>query len=208
MLLVSVLLNFAVRTNPAAASERNRAMLFRAVRKGFLGQVKTLLSHGSDFNLVESRDKKGYTALHWACIKGHTDIVRFLIEAGADQNSVNNLGSSPLLLAAWKGHDEVVLVLLAAKSASNIIDQPNSVGLTPLMQASNHNKLRVCEYLLLHGADTTLRDQNGKSALNFATDSGIQDLLKGERAPSDSAAATYTAALQGIDYTQTLNHEL
>jgi ankyrin repeat protein len=58
--------------------------------------VKICFEAGNDVNLV---DTNGYTALHGAAHRGSTDIVRFLVEKGANLNAVNALGWTPWLIA-------------------------------------------------------------------------------------------------------------
>ena len=56
---------------------------------------------------IGSRDANGYTALHYAALNGHKEVVGLLLSYEASCNSVDEAGSSPLHLAAWAGHSEV-----------------------------------------------------------------------------------------------------
>ena len=56
---------------------------------------------------IGSRDANGYTALHYAALNGHKEVVSLLLSYEASCNSVDEAGSSPLHLAAWAGHAEV-----------------------------------------------------------------------------------------------------
>lgn len=55
----------------------------------------------------------GYNALTGAVASGHTSIVKWLLESGADANYRYASGYSPLLTAAANGHLEIVKMLLA-----------------------------------------------------------------------------------------------
>ena len=59
-------------------------------------------------------DIYGATAMMWASIDGHTEIVNALLAAGADVSATNNFGRTPLMLASIDGHTETVNTLLAA----------------------------------------------------------------------------------------------
>jgi len=61
-----------------------RADLFKAVECGNLGLVRDLLA--SDPALAKVKDEQGATALHYAALNGHREIVRLLQENGADIN--------------------------------------------------------------------------------------------------------------------------
>jgi hypothetical protein len=52
------------------------------------------------------------TLLLWAAEHGHTDLVRFLLDHGADIEDRADEGESPLMLAAFGGHRDTVQVLL------------------------------------------------------------------------------------------------
>jgi ankyrin repeat protein len=47
--------------------------------------------------------------------------VKLLLEKGADVESKNSIGQTPLLSAAWNGHEAVVKLLLE-KGAENLLD--------------------------------------------------------------------------------------
>ena len=55
--------------------------------------------------------------MHVACEEGYADVVRHLIECGADKDKArSDDGATPLLLASLEGHLEVVRTLLEASS--------------------------------------------------------------------------------------------
>ena len=68
----------------------------------------------------------GSGALHEACCNGRLDVVRILIESGANVNErgIRRDGKSPLMLATEQGHEEIVEVLKAhATSEQRVIDK-------------------------------------------------------------------------------------
>ncbi|CAE7354943.1 AKT1 [Symbiodinium pilosum] len=58
--------------------------------------IEELLQRPQDPNLL---DGEGYAALHVACRQGHIENVKLLLEAGADQNSIDRFGQFALNLA-------------------------------------------------------------------------------------------------------------
>ena len=54
----------------------------------------------------------GETVLHFLAIENYTEAVRFLAQAGADVNTKNKFGDTPLISAAQLGHEEMVRILL------------------------------------------------------------------------------------------------
>ena len=78
---------------------------------------RVLARQHADVNAREQR--YGDTALMWAAVAGHADVVRLLIEAGADVRAVDDEGVTALHLARAKGHTEVANALLAAGANPN-----------------------------------------------------------------------------------------
>ena len=64
-------------------------------------------------SILELEDKQGKTALHLACAKGHTTVVRLLLQFGADANHKEvNSGFTPLHFAVVQGHLDILQALL------------------------------------------------------------------------------------------------
>jgi outer membrane protein assembly factor BamB len=104
MRLAFVLLLLAQPTNDPEA-------LFEAARTGNRAAVLHLLDSGVDVNAAT---RYGVTALGFAADKGHLDIVRLLVERGANVNVTDSFyGSRPIDFARRGGHPEVVAFLQA-----------------------------------------------------------------------------------------------
>ena len=71
--------------------------------------AKTLLAHGINVN---QPGEEGYTPLHQACSFGHKEIVRLLLENGAD-TFARTVGDLPFTKARLGGHDEICELLRA-----------------------------------------------------------------------------------------------
>ena len=77
---------------------------------GDLAGVSRALQQGANVN---ARDEYNNTALHWAAQWGHADVVKRLLEAGADIESPGSGGGlTPLAIAASHDHYEVAKTLL------------------------------------------------------------------------------------------------
>ena len=57
---------------------------------------------------MKATDKEGLTALCWACLKGHLNIVKSLLERDSDIDHEDKNGRTPLDLAAFFGDPQVV----------------------------------------------------------------------------------------------------
>ena len=73
-------------------------------------RVRTLLNAGADVNSRLSMT--GDTALHWAAYYGSIDIIKLLLEKGADVNAINGSRETPLNRAARGNHVDIINFLL------------------------------------------------------------------------------------------------
>jgi hypothetical protein len=81
-----------------------------AARKGDAATVKAFLDKGVDVN---TKTRYGATALSYACDKGHTEVVRLLLERGANPDVKDTFyGATPMGWAAPKGFTEIVGLLI------------------------------------------------------------------------------------------------
>ena len=111
---------------------------------------------------VESRTVKDESPLMLAALRGHLELVKKLIDRGAD---VNKTGWTPLHYAATNGHLEIINLLLE-KHAYIDAESPN--GTTPLMMAAHYGSAAGVKLLLEAGADASLKNQLGMTAIDFA----------------------------------------
>jgi ankyrin repeat protein len=113
--------------------------------------VKALLDRGATPSIA-SRDQ-AFTPLHSAVATdagaSDTDIVRLLLEAGADPNAKSREGGTPLHTAAFTGDRESAELLLAYGADPNATD---AKGHTPLDLARDRKNIEVAA--LLHHAIT------------------------------------------------------
>ena len=92
------------------------------------------------------------TALHLAAYYSSPEVVKVLVEAGADVNAVDSTKNSALHRATYKNPD-VVPVLLEAGAKVNLL---NAADHSPLFFAAGHNNNSIVEPLLAAGADPLL----------------------------------------------------
>ena len=59
---------------------------------------------------LSTTDREGMTALGWACLNGHLQCVRSLLERGSDIEHSDRNGRTPLDLATFYGDAQVVSV--------------------------------------------------------------------------------------------------
>lgn len=88
----------------------NAPALFGAAEEGDAAGVARLLASGASVD--ERLSKGGETPLMRAAARGHEEVVRALLDAGADACAHRADGFTPLILAVFFGHEGVVRLLV------------------------------------------------------------------------------------------------
>ena len=96
---------------------------------------------------LDHRDTNAYdlTALDWAARNGHEDVVKLLLDRGAEVNAKDANGWTALHLATRQGHKGVVLLLLGRGSD---VGAKTSRGSTPLDLATTIGYMSIVDVLL------------------------------------------------------------
>jgi len=131
---------------------------------------------------VNERDDEGQTPLYWAVERGREDVVRTLLEKGADINAVDACGMSPLIRACAQCcvHVNTRMVKLLIENGA-AVESKDADGMTALHHASREGHTEIVSLLLKRGARVRDRDRSGDNALDIAEQfSKIQviDLLR------------------------------
>lgn len=155
----------------AVEPERGDTGLILALRENAMMAFDVLLNtEGID---IERRARNGDTALMIASYHGNKPAVEALLAKGAE---VNRQGWTALHYAAANGHNEIVQLLLN-KSAYIDAESPNKT--TPIMMAAWGGHILTVKLLLDEGADATLKNELGMSAIDFAEKRGHLDIVEG-----------------------------
>ncbi|MFO0626637.1 MAG: ankyrin repeat domain-containing protein [Polyangiales bacterium] len=152
-----------------------RTALYEAAKYGHVAAVNLLLDRGADPNVREN--STGFTPLHVAAERHHLAVIRVLLARGAEVNALNQLHQTPLWQASWQpeqGDDAVARLLLAAGAATEVHDV---VGATPLMKAARHHLRPFVLALLDAGANPNATDDEGYTAMDWATAGGHGDVV-------------------------------
>eukprot|EP00752_Nemacystus_decipiens_P008626 g7703.t1 len=140
--------------------------LMLAAAEGELPAVETLLSASADVHHHSPVD--GYTALHDAAVEGHDEILAALLRSGADKNSLDSEGRTPLAVAAANDHLAAVEILLAAGTDLTIRTTDDD-HYSAFDTAAMWGHARVVEAFLRLGQDArALNAETGMNALHVA----------------------------------------
>jgi ankyrin repeat protein len=142
--------------------------LLQAASEGNLREVRVALKFGSFLN---ARDKGSKTPLMLACINNHYEVVKELLNKGADYDLKTSDGDrSALLWSVFMNNIKIVTLLLSYGADVNEI---NRRGDTPLIIASYMGHVEMLFYLINEGADIHHKTVNKLfTALHFAAFKG------------------------------------
>jgi ankyrin repeat protein len=153
-------------TAAVIAEAVGKISLLEAAALGRSADVSRLLSEGAD---IAQRSSDGFTSLHYAAFFAHIELVKVLLEAGADPAAVANnpMKVQPLHSAAAARLVDAVELLLDAGAP---VDATQEQGFTALHAAAHSGDVVMGRLLLGRGADPALATDAGKTAFDLATE--------------------------------------
>ncbi len=107
-----------------------------------LDLVALFIKRGADVNIG--------MPLYLSIFHNQIEVVRLLLEGGADVNAIDDTGVTPLHLAAYHGRLKIAQLLLERGARINERDNNNK---TPLIWAIENNQLEVTQLLIEAGAN-------------------------------------------------------
>jgi len=169
------------------STDLHSAALLEAVKRQDAEGVRRAIAGGARTNLQEKDTQR--TPLMLACLDGHADIVRLLLDAQADPHEHTKRDEYPLTNAVVRGHTEAVRALLEAGAETTLQYEPRSVPsgkhncvipsrFSPLADAVAGGHAEITELLLAAGADPNAVSRHGDSPLLAAVTSRHFDLAR------------------------------
>jgi FOG: Ankyrin repeat len=130
---------------------------------------------------LHCKNALGLTPLLVACERDNLNIVKLLLsKAGADMiNTVDKDGRSPLAIASFCGCLDVLDYLLGTDhvDSSSLVNRKDSNGCTPIWLAARTGNVQVVRKLIHAGADATIPNNAGLSAMDVAEKYQKQQVL-------------------------------
>nr|XP_048298347.1 ankyrin repeat and KH domain-containing protein 1 isoform X9 [Myodes glareolus] len=168
--IVKVLLNEGA--NIEDHNENGHTPLMEAASAGHVEVARVLLDHGAGINTHSNEFKE--SALTLACYKGHLDMVRFLLEAGADQEHKTDEMHTALMEACMDGHVEVARLLLDSGAQVNM---PADSFESPLTLAACGGHVELAALLIERGANLEEVNDEGYTPLMEAAREGHEEMV-------------------------------
>ena len=158
--------------------------------------IRTLLDAGANPNALVNNTPRGRmregsprivfaTALMRAAFAADLELVKLLLERGADPTIVSRDGETMVSAAAGlafihgyhrgKSPEERLQVVKLSVQLGNDVNQADDYGITPLMAAGNYGDVAIVQYLIDAGADLSAHDLGKKNDGAFG--SSVEPLM-------------------------------
>lgn len=151
----------------------DQTAIHAAVIGGHLSVLHVLIQSGGNIHTVDSRLNSPFI---YACEHNHMEIVHYLVQAGSFLDVKGEDGMTCLHMAAKGGHIELMEFLLSTRKVQ--VNVQDDGGWTPIIWAAEHRNVAAVKFLIAHGADPTLKDNEENTGLHWAAFSGSVEIAE------------------------------
>jgi uncharacterized protein len=144
-----------------------------------------LLEKGADVNVAGMSGKvENQTVLYLAVVRGRENLVEKLLAKGANPNIADSGGATPLTEACVGANVKPNIVKMLLDKGANPNMPENLSGAHSLIwiasnkDVSSDKRIEVAKMLLAKGADKSLKDKKGRTALDWAKQSDNKDVAE------------------------------
>ena len=150
-------------------------------------KVEEALEDGADINVQDG--KSGQTPLMAAVLRGKVEIVKFLLEKGADVTIGEHNGYTPAHGAGFQGRKEIMQIL-HQHGDIDVIHDVHEDGYLPFHRACWGGEPRhteTVEYLLDIGVHVNVTNEEGVACIDMTRNAATMELLlaRGSKPPED-----------------------
>jgi ankyrin repeat protein len=149
--------------------------VFAGSALGLADRVRSLVA--ADPALARAHGPDGHTPLGLAAFFGHREVVKLLLEAGADANarSRNAMRVAPIHAAA-AAHDVAIVRLLVEAGAD--VNAAQEKGFVALHEAASEGDMELIRVLVEAGARIDALTEDGRSAEDLAREKGRDEAVR------------------------------
>lgn len=161
---------------PSLADENDpvgMTLLMIASQNGNKPAVEMLVRKDADLHRCEAIS--GHSALLIASKYGHYEIVKHLIDEGADPEIRDKFGFTPILMAITENRIDVLATLLGY---GVLLERRDDNYDTPILAAIRCNNLDAVRMLISAGSDLTVKTKDDKSIFSLADELKNEDIIK------------------------------
>lgn len=125
---------------------------------------------------IDSQDEYGNTLLLLACQYRCEDLVRIMLNKGADANAVNSSGACCLHFACYRESASIGVAKILLKSGADPDVAESTFGCTPLHYCAGTGDIDFCKLLLSYGAQIGALDYYNYTCVDYASEAGMTEV--------------------------------
>jgi GTPase SAR1 family protein len=126
-------------------------------------------------NGIDSKDEFGNTVLLLACQYKHEDLVRILLDKGANPNALNFSGACCLHFACYRESLSLPIAKILLENGATPDIAETSFGCTPLHYCAGNGDFKLSELVLSYGAQINAVDSYGYTCVDYALELGFKE---------------------------------
>ncbi|KAF3363139.1 hypothetical protein PHSC3_000325 [Chlamydiales bacterium STE3] len=182
---IKLLLRYGAAANPL--DRKNEPAIFEAIKSKSLANVRALIKGGSDLNYAVTvrtwtiqeggsfQKKDCNTALHIAVRDGTPEIIKLLVQRGADPYKWDKSEESPIEIAI---REKSVSKILAFIEGGMNLNHTDKKGQTPLHLAASYGTPEIIKLLVQRGAEPCISDKKSQTPLDIAVSDDTPEIIK------------------------------
>ena len=172
----------AAGANVETRNARRRTPLLLAAAADRIDPARELLKHGADVNAVDDQSDTPFLVTG---VTGSVAMLELLLPHHPNFKIYNRFGGTALIPACERGH--VDFVRRAVRTGIEV-NHVNELGWTGLLEAvilgsGGRDHQEIVRILLANGADPTIADRDGVTALQHARTQGYDEIVRLLRRP-------------------------
>ncbi|OMJ65898.1 hypothetical protein SteCoe_37454 [Stentor coeruleus] len=123
-----------------------------------------------------AKDSEGNTPMHKAAANGYVKVCEILMDYGEniDINATNNQGKTPLHLACLSNQTALAKLLVRSGANINAVDATDN---TPVHYSAQVGSKDFLEWLISKGPDLSIKNSEGKTAVEMSTRESVQEVF-------------------------------
>ena len=176
-LSILILIFFILKLKDLLTPKEKRFL--KAAEDGDFKKIKSIIDKEVNIkSLIETKDKENNTALILASKFGYIEVVKILIENGADINAKDNGGTTALMNASTE--DDYInyeICKLLIENGANVNDK-DLQGANALIYASTFGNYETVKLLIENGVEINTQNKDGYTALMEAAISDDEEIVK------------------------------
>lgn len=158
------------------SGKMDRQLLAAAYRND-VAAARRLVESGADVNAKDETEQSAYL-IATSEVTDDPRLLELTLDAGADVNAKDSYNGTGLIRAAERGHARIIRRLLQTDIE---VDHVNRLGWTALLEAvilgeGGRAHIRTVQLLVDGGADASIPDESGTTALEHARRRGFVEI--------------------------------